>query len=484
MERIMESTCKEVFDYFQELNQIPRGSGNEQAVSDWLVAFAKDLNLEVIQDEALNVIIRKPGTEGYEESDVVILQGHMDMVPEKAEGSDHDFERDPIEFIVEGDFVRANQTTLGADNGIAVAYALTILASKEIPHPPLEVLITTNEETGMDGALGLNPAHLQGRKLINIDSEVEGELLVSCAGGIGAVTSLDLDRTKSQLDTSVEIKVSGLKGGHSGMEIHKQRGNAVQILGRVLSEIAKEVSFEMISIEGGSKHNAIPLNAVAQLILAQTDIAAFKELTNAWTQQLKEELHGIDEGVEVVVTQTEAAPQQVMTQEVRDKVLAILNLTPTGVLMMSQDIERLVQTSNNLGIVRTKEDQVTFQSTVRSSIRSLKFEVANRLEQLANLAGAKIDFDGGYPEWQYRQESELREVFVAAYQKQYGQEPVVTALHAGLECGVFSEKFEGKIDQISFGPNLFDVHTAQEKMEISSVERTFDLLKTALAMLK
>lgn len=484
MERINESSCKEVFELFQQLNQVPRASQHEEAVSEWLVSFAKDHNLEVVQDEALNVIIKKPGTEGYENSETIILQGHMDMVAEKGEGSDHDFSKDPIEFIVDGDFVRANNTTLGADNGIAVAYALAILVSDDIPHPPLEVLITTNEENGMDGAFALDPSHLQGRRLVNIDSEVEGELLVSCAGGIGSVTSLPITKTAPKLNTVVELKATDFIGGHSGLEIIKQRGNATQILARVLRDMAKDIDFELVSIDGGTKHNAIPRNAVAKICLADGQVTRLEELTKDWTHTLQTEFHSIEDGAKIVATKLDETVKEVMDQESRDKTLAIICLTPTGVINMSTDIEGLVQTSNNLGIVITHENKVTLESTVRSSVRTMKFDIAHRIEQLASILGASIEFDQGYPEWQYSQESKLRDVFAEAYEEQYGEEPVITAIHAGLECGVFSEKFDGEIDLVSFGPNLFEVHTSGEKMEIASVERTFELLKLALSNLK
>lgn len=484
MERINNSSSKEVFDYFKQLNMIPRGSGNEKAVSDWLVSFANDNGLKVIQDEALNIIISKEGTKGYEDADTVILQGHMDMVPEKSEDSDHDFMKDPIEFIVEGDLVRANNTTLGADNGIAVAYALGILASDDIPHPPIEVLITTSEETGMDGAIALDINNLKGRKLINLDSESEGELLVSCAGGIDSFISLDLEKTQSEKEYTKELIVTGLFGGHSGMEIHKQRGNAVQILARVLYEFSKDNDFELESIEGGTKHNAIPRTASSILHLDKENLKKLESHIKEWNEILKNELLGIDDGIELIIKDIEKTNNKVFTKEVRDKALAIINLIPIGVINMSQDIEGLVQTSNNLGIVRTKENEITFESAIRSSVKSMKYEVAGKLELIAKMTGAKIKFEGLYPEWQFKKDSELRDTFIEAYIDQYNEEPKINAIHAGLECGIFDEKFDGDIDLISFGPNIHDVHTPKENMEIASVERTYELLKNMLSLMK
>lgn len=482
MDIIEKSPYKEVFTYFKEMNQIPRPSGYEKAVSDWLVAFAKDKDLKVIQDEALNVIIKKPGTEGYEDSEILILQGHMDMVPEKAEGSDHDFSKDPIEFIVDGDYVHANNTTLGADNGIAVAYALAILASEDISHPPLEVIITTNEETGMDGAFAFNPEDLDGRRLINLDAEEEGILLTSCAGGIGSVISLGLEKEESSNKLGKEISIGGLFGGHSGMEIHKQRANATQTLARVLKNLGQEVDFDLVSLDGGSKHNAIPRTAAAKVLVADDrSLGAFIE---KWNEVLASELRGIDEGINLEVKDWENPSQIAMTKGTRDKLIAGISLVPTGVINMSTDIEGLVQTSNNLGVVITEEDKVTLESSTRSSVKTMRDEVAGRLEMLADLLGAEIEFDAGYPEWEYAKESKLRDVYIEAAKEMYGEDPVVTAIHAGLECGVFSEKYDGKIDLISMGPNLFDVHTPKEKMDIKSAERTFELIKSILAKLK
>lgn len=484
MEEIFTAHNKEVFDYFKAMNQIPRTSRNEQAISDWLVEFANKHNLEVKQDEALNVIIKKPGTEGYENAETLILQGHMDMVGEKEAGSDHDFDKDPIEFIVDGDMVHANHTTLGADNGIAVAMAMVVLAADNIPHPPLEVLITTDEETGMNGAFELNPEDLQGRKLINLDAEVEGELLTSCAGGISAKVLLPIEWEDNQAGLTKEVEVTGLLGGHSGMEINKQRGNANQLLARVLYDLAGETNFGLVSLNGGSKHNAIPRLATAVITINEENEAKLTEVAERWTKTLRNELHGIDDNVEVKINSVDKAVDKVFTAEVRDKAIAIATITPIGVQNVSFDIEGLVQSSNNLGIVVTEAERITFENTVRSSVRSMKYEIANRIKQLAEVTGADIDLGSEYPEWQYDPNSTLRDVFVKAYEEQYEEAPVITAIHAGLECGVFSEKFDGNIDLIAFGPNIYDAHTPSERVSISSVERTFELLLRVLSHLK
>lgn len=485
MDEMKNTKCPEVFEYFKQMNQIPRGSGNEQAVSDWLVKFAKDHNLEVVQDKALNVIIKKAGTAGYENSAPVILQGHMDMVPEKEETVDHDFKVDPIAFVVKGDFVYADGTTLGADNGIAVSYGLALLASDTIAHPPIELLVTTSEETGMDGAFALDPSLLAGRRLINIDAEEEGKLLVSCAGGIGATLKLPIVwETAPAGYSAVEVKIDGLSGGHSGMEIDKQRGSANKIMGRLLFDLESALDLTVAFVDGGTKHNAIPRSATISLLVKPSDEEILAQKLTQWNEILLNELQGVDEGIKLAQSPSAAKVGKVFSKATTHHLIQILSIIPTGVINMSMAIPGLVQTSNNLGVLRTENDQITFENTIRSSVRSHKVNVANEMSLIAEATGATVEFASEYPEWQYNPKSELRDVFMAAYEELYGDKPEISAIHAGLECGLFSEKFDGKIDLISFGPNLYDVHTPQEHMSISSVERTWDYLKKALEMLK
>lgn len=485
MEELKNTKCPEVFEYFRQMNQIPRGSGNEQAVSDWLVKFAKDHKLEVVQDKALNVIIKKAGTPGYENSAPVILQGHMDMVPEKDDEVEHDFMKDPIAFVIDGDFVYADGTTLGADNGIAVSYGLAILASDTIAHPPIELLITTSEETGMDGAFALDPSLLAGRRLINIDSEEEGKLLVSCAGGIGATLKLPIDwQTAPEGYKAVELKIDGLSGGHSGMEIDKERGSANKIIGRILFDLEKAMDLTVFAVQGGSKHNAIPRSASASLLVTADEETILQAKLTEWTGILVNELQGIDDGIKLTYSTSDAKVTKVFSKDTTHRLIQILSLIPTGVINMSKAIAGLVQTSNNLGVLRTEENMITFENTIRSSVRSFKVNVANEMSLIAEVTGAQVEFASEYPEWQYNPNSALRDVFITAYEEINGTKPEISAIHAGLECGLFSEKFDGKIDLISFGPNLYDVHTPQEHMSISSVERTWEYLKKVLGMLK
>lgn len=484
LETLKDLKSFEVIKFFKEMNQIPRGSGNEKAVSDWLVKFAKDRDLEVIQDEALNVIIKKPASKGYESAPTVILQGHMDMVCEKNQGTEHDFEKDPIEFIIDGDFIKANGTTLGADNGIAVAFALSILDRSDLNHPALEVLITTEEETGMGGALALNPEHLNGRILINIDSEEEGVLLVSCAGGVRARISVpvELEEVKDNLKT-LAIKIRGLKGGHSGMEINKERGNSNKMMGRFLMDLNSVVDFKLSSLNGGAKMNAIPREADAVILVKAEEMSKVEAKIAEWNKIFKNELQGIDDDLALTVENTEAV-DKVFNEATKLNVLRAVFMVPNGVQTMSMAVEGLVQSSTNLGVVTTNSDSVELDNAVRSSVASLKKSIKDQMIVLAEILGASIELESDYPEWAYKADSKIRDIFMDVYEKTFGKKAEISAIHAGLECGLIGDKFNGELDQISFGPNMFDVHTPEEKVSISSVERMYDYLLKVLAEVK
>lgn len=485
MSRILENLePKAVFRFFEDLTQIPRCSGNEKAVSDYLVNFAKDRNLEVIQDEALNVIIKKPGTRGYENAPTVILQGHMDMVCEKNKDIDHDFSKEPLKLRVEDDFVMATGTTLGADNGIAVAYALAILDSDEIPHPPLEVLITTEEETGMGGANRLDPNNLKGKILINIDSEEEGTLLVSCAGGIRNIISIPIEWNSSPDGyTAYNLRVRGLKGGHSGMEINKERGNSNIILGRILKGISANNDMYIAEISGGAKMNAIPRESDAVILIKDSDKSKIAEEIKEWNRVIGNELKASDPGVKVELETSNSTYVRVFSKETMKKVIAALVLIPNGVQTMSMEIEGLVQSSTNLGVLTTNKDEVLLECAVRSSVKTLKLDIVRKMETLAELLGASSSTSGDYPAWEYRKDSYIREVFVNSYKKLYGKEPIITAIHAGLECGLFAEKFDD-LDMISLGPNMYEVHTPNERLSISSTNRVWNYLLDVLKSIK
>lgn len=471
---------KDVFKYFEEMSQIPRGSGNEKGISDYLVEFAKNHKLEVIQDSNLNVIIKKPATAGYEKAPILILQGHMDMVNEKNVGTEHDFEKDPLKLRIKDDMIYATGTTLGSDNAIAVAFSLAILSSSEIPHPALEVLVTTEEETGMGGAVGLDAKNIDGRILINIDSEEEGKLLVSCSGGVRAQVSLPIkwEESNSKM-TPAALRIRGLKGGHSGMEINKGRGNANKIMGRFLMDLASVVDFNISSINGGSKMNAIPREMDVTILVKQEDTKVIKEKIKVWNGILKNELRVADPEVKVEFEALETKVERVFTKETTEKVIKLLYLTPNGIQTMSMDIAGLVESSTNVGVVTTSKTSVNLDCAIRSSVKSLKYEILGQTKTVAELIGAKITTQSDYPEWQYNPDSKIRTLFEKVYKDMNGVNPEITAIHAGVECGLFEEKF-GKIDMISFGPDLFDVHTPDEHMCISSVERTYEYLLEVL----
>ena len=472
-----------VFKYFEEMSMIPRGSGNEKGISDYLVNFAKERNLEVIQDEALNVIIKKKASKGYENAPGVIIQGHMDMVCEKTKESTHDFMKDPLQLRVEGDNVYATNTTLGADNGIAVAYALAILDDDSISHPALEVLVTTDEETGMGGAMALDGSLINGKYLLNIDSEEEGKLLVSCAGGLRTKVVLDTEFENNTEKELLKIEVKGLKGGHSGMEILKQRGNSNKLMGRVLAKISESVTFNIVEINGGSKNNAIPREAECIIAVESDNIKEVTEIVTKMGDNFKNELLSVDENVKVVCEHLNNRSERIMSEDTTKKIIALLNLIPSGVDTMSMDIEDLVQSSTNLGVVKTNKNNVEFDSATRSSVGTLKEDLVSRIKIAAQLTGATVETSGEYPEWQYEKNSKLRELCKEVYKRLSGQDAEIIALHAGLECGLFKEKLHD-VDMISFGPNLYDVHTPNEHMSIKSVQNVWKFLLEILKEIK
>lgn len=471
---------KTVFKWFYEISQIPRGSGNEKAISGFLVNFAKDRNLKVHQDKAMNVIIKKAGTAGYENSPVVILQGHMDMVCEKESSSAHNFLKDPIKFVVKDDMLYADKTTLGGDDGIAVAYCLALLDSNDIPHPPLEVLITTEEETGMGGAMALTAEHLQGNRLLNIDSEEEGIFLVSCAGGANINIFFDIKREPLK-NTAVKITISGLLGGHSGIEIKNQRANAIKLLGRILSHIKKHEKINIVEIAGGSKHNAIPKESFAILTAENADKVL--QLAQEAAEGLKAEYKTVDKDICIIAEKTAAAKSEMFTSCLTENLIDFMMIVPDGVQYMNMDIPGLVQTSLNNGVLEEIDGKIKFTTSVRSSVKNSLDEIADIIRIQAERTGAKYEKRSEYPAWEYSAGSKVREIAVKTYKDLYGKEPQITAIHAGLECGLL-KKILPEADAISFGPNLYDVHTPNEHMNIPSVERTWKFLLAYLKNLK
>lgn len=467
---------KDVFKWFYEINQHPRSSGNEKEISDFLVKFAKDRNLEVYQDKALNVIIKKPGTQGFENSETVIIQGHMDMVCVKADDSNHNFETDPIEMIVEGDIIRANKTTLGGDDGIAVAFGLAILDSKDIPHPPIELLVTTNEETGMDGAMALTAEHLSGTRLINIDTEEEGSFLVSCSGGSNIDSIFKVEKETTTLP-AYEIAISGLKGGHSGIEIYLQRANAIKVAARLLNAVKDDV--QLASIVGGIKHNAIPSNA--KVAFVSKDFSKIEERLKTLIKDIKEEYRVEEPNFKIEINKIEV--KESYTKELSNKIIDFLMVLPDGVQYISKDIEGLVQTSLNNAVIEEKDGKIVLITSIRSASSSSLREMLNKIETLANLVGAETREYSAYPAWQYEPNSKLRDIAIATFEECYGKKPKIESIHAGLECGLLKGILPNT-EMISFGPNIKNAHSPSECMSISSVERVWEFLKKLLENLK
>lgn len=478
---LSELEPKQVFHFFEELCKIPHGTFDTKRISDYCVAFAKERGLEVAQDSANNVIIKKPGTAGYESSEPVIIQGHLDMVCEKTPGSTHDFSNDSLELYIEDGFVKAKDTTLGGDDGIAVAMAMAILDSKDIPHPPIEAVFTTDEEIGMGGAMAIDLSGLKGHMLINIDSELEGILTVGCAGGFSCYTTFPLERT-AKSGTVAEIKIHGLCGGHSGIEIHKQRGNAHKMMGRLLNALNMNLELSLISIQGGSKENVISMESTAKIMIAAADADKVKEIAAGMLEDWNVEFMGDEPNLAVDVTIAEGEAL-VCSKASTDNVIGYFATMPNGVQGYSRKLEGLVETSLNPGIVEMTDTGLKISTLVRSSVESQKTELKERLHTLAVLTGATTEFGNEYPAWMYRPESRLRDIMVDTYQEMFGKEPEVTTIHAGLECGLFLGK-KGDLDCVSFGPNILDVHSYHERLDIASVQRSFEYLKTILKKCK
>ena len=465
-----------VFKYFEEISQIPRGSGNEKEISDYLYKFAKDLNLEVVQDDYLNIIIKKPATKGYENCPGVILQGHMDMVCEKNKDVDHDFEKDPIELKIVDDMIYANGTTLGADNGIAVAMSLAILASNDLAHPALEVLITSNEEAGMTGAMGLDGSIFNGKYIINLDSEEEGYLLVSCAGGNRSYVTLPLTFKPIAEDKQVLLlEVKGLLGGHSGMDIVKQRANSNVTMGRILNSLG--VEFDLVEVNGGSKNNAIPRECEAKIVVNKDQVDALKNSVSKIEEILKHEFRSTDANLQVVVSESNA--DKALSDDCKSKVILLLNLIPNGIQTQSMEIEGLVESSTNLGVVKTENNIMSFESAVRSSVATLRENINNKTKLIADYVGANFENTDGYPAWEYAKDSKLEQLCIDVYEKLTGKKPIITAIHAGLECGLLLDKMPG-CEAISMGPDMFEVHTPNEHVSITSIKNVWDYLVKVL----
>ena len=474
MKILKEIKPEKVFEYFEEISAIPRGSGHNEKIKLYCENFAKQRNLEFISDEAGNVIIFKAASPDCKSNEPVIIQGHLDMVWEKDETCNIDFEAEGLELAVDGDYVYAKGTTLGGDDGIAVAMCLALLDSDDICHPPLEIVFTADEEIGMLGAVALDCKPLKSKRMINLDSEAEGTLWVSCAGGVRADLSFVADY-ENNTDTAYKISVSGLHGGHSGAEIHKGYANANKVMGRVLDLLRKKIDFRIVKINGGTMDNAITRDSVC---IIKSDSDAIKGFVSKIYSELKDDYISVDSEIKISALKIECNDKS-MTAESTAKIVDMLNELPSGVISMSQEIEGLVETSLNLGILKREGEHVSFGFAVRSGIDSERDKLSANLKLIADKYSCEAEFYSEYPAWEYKKESKLREKMSSVYKDMYNKEMIVTAIHAGLECGLFCGKIKG-LDCVSFGPDMFDIHTPKERLSISSTERMWNFLLCVL----
>lgn len=473
----MEDMEKKVFDYFEEMSQIPRGSGNTDEITKYIVKFAEDRGLWCSVDDANNIIIKKPAAPGYENADPVILQGHTDMVCEKTAECTKDMTKEGLDLVTDGDWMSAEGTTLGADDGIAVAMALAVLDSKELGHPALECIFTSDEEIGMIGARALDLSNVTARKMINVDSEEEGIFTVSCAGGTNAVASIPTGYAEAGKDEAViDITIDGLTGGHSGIMIIKERANSNELMGRVLAEISKKHDVRIALVEGGKVGNVICKKTEAKAAVNKAEIDQIRDEIAAFEEVLRHEFAATDPDMKITVSEDGAQDVKIMDKESSARIITWLMTAPNGIQHMSAAAEGEVETSLNLGAVNTEDGVVKFIYAIRSSSASRKHMLMDRLELLAKVLGGSVSFDGDYPGWEYLADSALRETAVKVFKEQYGHDPEVLGIHAGLECGLIAEKIGEGFDAISIGPDLMDVHTPDEKMSISSAKRTFKLV--------
>ena len=464
-----------VFGYFEEIASIPHGSHNTKAISDYLVNFAKEQNIRFIQDESNNVIWFAPGTCGLEDHEPVILQGHMDMVCEKDADCPLNMDVDGLDLAHDATSVFARGTTLGGDDGIAIAYAMALIADQSIPHPPLEVIITVDEEVGMLGASAIDVSMLKGRKMINLDSEDEGIFTVSCAGGARATLTLKVER-KMVYGPCVRLSVDGLQGGHSGAEIHKNRANANKVMGEFMSRILKLMPLCLTSFSGGSKDNAIPRSCQANVVAMGIGLERINSVAEALQAEIREQYDEPEASVQAF--DVDALGGNSLTTEDTAKAVALLCAVPNAVQSYSADIPGLVQTSLNLGIAKLGENfSITF--SVRSSVNQEKEALLEKLRELCAFYDGSYSQMGEYPAWEYRKDSPLRDLMVKHYKEMFGKEPQVLAIHAGLECGLLAEKLPG-LDCVSIGPQMHDIHTSREKLEIASTQRVWDFLCSVL----
>lgn len=477
---------KKVFRYFEEISAIPHGSGNVGAIADYCMKFAEGHNLKAVREDCDNVIIYADGTAGYENSEPVILQGHLDMVCEKSTDCDKDMEKEGIDLCTDGEWVWAKGTTLGGDDGIAIAYILALLDSDDIPHPPIEVLLTVDEETGMTGAECLDGSHFKGKKLINIDSEEEGFITVSCAGGVRALCQYPLEFKATESDMcAMEISVDKLLGGHSGVEIGKRRSNGHRVLASVLDNTFSQAEFFLCDLKGGNKTNVIPKAASAVVVTKKENKEKLmKAASEYFADVFYNEYGGFEPDAELVVCDHEGKmPAECMTADCTRKIIFALLNSPDGVVTVMKNDPDMVKTSLNMGELYIDNNLLKMGYLIRSNSLSGKKAVVQKLRSFTEYLGGSAIFDSDYPSWEYRENSPLRDTMVSVFKEMYGREPIITSIHAGLECGLLSEKIRDA-DMVSIGPDLEKVHTPDERMNVASVERTWNYLLSVLKKLK
>lgn len=482
MRKLENIQPERVFRYFEEICGIPHGSGNTDEISAYIASFASEHGLRYVKDEMNNCIIWMDASPGYEEAAPVILQGHMDMVCEKRPDLEHDFEKDGLNISVENGYITANGTTLGGDDGIAVAMMLALLSDPSIPHPALECVFTVDEEIGLLGAAALDTSVLSGKRMINLDSEAEGILWIACAGGSCLKSSLPVKRT-TQSGVLLQIDLDGLLGGHSGGEIDKIRMNADHMMARYLSELKEEAEFGLVSLAGGLKDNAIPRSASCRICVSEEEVAAAEKTAERLQKDLRTEYAGSDPGATLRVTRLEEGEYAVLHPTSREKVLFFLRNLPFGIQKMSGTIPGLVETSLNLGILSLEEDRLYAENSVRSSVGSAKKDLQSQVIYLTEFLGGECEVTGDYPAWEYREESPLRDRMASVFRSMYQKEPQILAIHAGLECGLFYDRIEG-LDCVSIGPDMSDIHTSEEHLAIDSTERVWKYLLEVLKELK
>jgi len=470
---------KALWQNFYSLTQIPRPSHKKDEIGAFLENFGKSLGLETLRDEIGNVLVRKPATPGMEGRKAVILQAHMDMVPQKNSHIPHDFQKDPIDAFVDGEWVTARETTLGADNGIGLAAAMTVLQSKDIKHPAIEMFITVDEETGMFGAFGLQPNFLKGDILLNMDSEDEGELYVGCAGGIdGDITFRYKEVEVEEGDVALKVSLTGLKGGHSGVDINLQRGNANKLMFRFLKDAVADYEVRLASIDGGSLRNAIPREAFAVITVPAEGVDDIIGFVKEYEELFIEEFKSVEDKIAFTVEQVDL-PSGLIPEEVQDDLINGVTACPNGVLRFIPELPTVVETSNNLAIIKSDGNSIILRTLIRSSVESRKEELASMIESVFLLAGAKVDLVGGYPGWKPNLDSPILKEMTKVYEDKFGKTPKVMIIHAGLECGIIGTHYP-HMDMISFGPTIRFPHSPAEKVNIATVVKFWDYLMAVL----